>query len=62
MCEINAKHKRFFRLEVFTSNPSVSAEEFEAVVAERLLAAEMQLNGDGVIRAHIHEEEDKAGE
>jgi hypothetical protein len=59
MCEINPTHKAFFRLEAFTSNSKMTAEEFEAEIAQRLLEAEMKLNEDGRFRFHIHNEEEK---
>lgn len=59
MCEINPKHSMFFDLEVFTSNPNITKEEFEYNVLSRLLEAEMQLNADGKFRFHIHQKETK---
>lgn len=56
MCEINPKHSAFFRLEVYTSNPATTAEEFLTEVMTRLLQMERQLNADGKFRFHIHEE------
>lgn len=56
MCEINPKHSAFFRLEVYTSNPTMTREKFLEIVAERLLKAEMELNKSGDIRVHIHDE------
>lgn len=54
MCEINPKHSAFFDLEVFTSDPRMTAAEFTAQVLPRLLEAEMNLNVDGKFRFHIH--------
>ena len=54
MCEINPKHTLIFRLEVYTSNPTMTKEEFLQLVAERLIQAEQDLNKDGKIRVHIH--------
>lgn len=56
MCEINPKHKAFFRLEAYTSDPFISADTFVTNVMERLLTAERELNKDGRFRFHIHEE------
>ncbi len=56
MCEINPKHKRFFRLEVYTSNPNISQQDFEAQIMQKLLDTEMKLNEDGRFRFHIHDE------
>lgn len=58
MCEINPKHKKFFKLEVFTSNPNQTEDEFNREVAERVLFVEQWLNSDGRYRFHIHEFED----
>jgi hypothetical protein len=54
MCEINPKHAAYFRLEAFTSNPDMTAEQFTHQVMERLLQVEQQLNADGRFRFHIH--------
>jgi len=56
MCEINPKHKMFFRLEAFTSSPDMTAEEFITEVAIKLLAVEIELNRDMRFRFHIHQE------
>lgn len=58
MCEINPKHKMFFKLEVFTSHP-MSKEEFEKIVLPKVLKVEQELNKDGRIRVHIHDLEEK---
>lgn len=55
MCEINPKHSAEFKLEVFTSNPDITREQFERQVLERVLEAEMKLNADGQFRFHVHE-------
>jgi hypothetical protein len=55
MCEINPKHKALFRLEAYTSDPNISAEQFEVAIAERLLKAEMELNKDSRFRFHVHD-------
>jgi len=55
MCEINPKHKMIMRLEFFTSNPNLSKEGWEQLVAEKALAMEMLGNMDGQLRVHIHE-------
>ncbi len=60
MCEINPKHTRIYRLEVFTSSSEETSEEFEHSVARILLAVEAALNSDGEYRFHIHESEDNA--
>jgi hypothetical protein len=57
MCELNPAHTLIFRLEVFTSDSSLSNEAFIQMVMERLLKAEQDLNADGAIRVHIHEAE-----
>lgn len=58
MCEINPKHKKFFRLEVFTSHPTMTEEEFTNEIMSRLLSLEMNLNYDGKFRFHVHEIEE----
>lgn len=55
MCEINPKHKAFFRLEAFTSVPMTEA-EFAQAIAEKLVAVEVQLNKDARFRFHVHPE------
>lgn len=55
MCEINPKHKAFFRLEAFTSH-DMTEDQFMEAVSAKLLAAEMVLNEDGRFRFHIHDE------
>jgi hypothetical protein len=37
MCEINPKHSAFFRLEVFTSNPKITSDQFLAEVLIKTL-------------------------
>jgi len=56
MCEINPVHKKFFRLEVYTSNTEMTVEEFEIAVASKLIKIKQQLNQDMMFRFHIHEE------
>ena len=58
MCEINPKHKKFFRLEFFT-NLSMSEEDFLQIVYAYALAMEQTMNEDARIRVHVHEEEPK---
>lgn len=53
MCEINPKHKAFFRLEAFTSH-DMTEQQFTTEVMERLLNVELKLNADGRFRFHIH--------
>jgi hypothetical protein len=55
MCEINPKHTKIFRLEFFTSNSSMTEEEFEAIVLEHALTMEQSANSDMRIRCHIHD-------
>lgn len=55
MCEINPKHTKILRLEFFTSHPTMTEEEFEQIVAEKCLEAEMSINQDMRIRCHIHD-------
>lgn len=57
MCEINPKHKKFYRLEAFTSH-DMTEYEFEYAVAMKLVSIENQLNEDGRFRFHIHESEE----
>lgn len=57
MCEINPTHKKFFRLEVFTSHPAMTEEEFIQLLSIKLLDTEMTLNASGMLRFHIHEED-----
>lgn len=58
MCEINPKHTRIFRLEFFTSIPTMTQEEFDKIVIEKALVIEMAINADMRIRCHIHETEE----
>jgi hypothetical protein len=55
MCEINPTHTLIFRLEAFTSHPTMTSEEFTSEVMDRLLKTEMDLNADGKFRFHVHE-------
>lgn len=55
MCEINPAHTIIFRLECFTSDRKMTAQQFVTQVMTRLLKAEMDLNADGKFRFHIHE-------
>lgn len=55
MCEINPKHTKILRMEFFTSHPNMTAEQFERIIAERVVYAEQFINRDGMIRCHIHE-------
>jgi len=55
MCEINPKHKSFFRLEFFTSW-DIPKEDWDNLLMEALLRIEMQINEKGNIRCHIHSE------
>lgn len=56
MCEINPKHTKILRLEFFTSH-NLSQEEFEQIVAGKVLDMEMMANTDGRIRCHVHEQD-----
>jgi len=53
MCEINPKHKAFFRLEAFTSH-DMTEDQFVEAVMTKLLTIEQKLNEDGRFRFHIH--------
>lgn len=55
MCEINPRHTMIFRMEFFTSDPNISAENFQQLVAGMALGMEMKANESGMIRCHIHE-------
>jgi hypothetical protein len=54
MCEINPKQTKILRLEFFTSAP-LTKKEFEDIVAEHCMYAEMTINQDMRIRCHVHE-------
>ncbi len=59
MCEINPKHKKSFRLEVYTSH-NIEKNNFIDTVSKILLSTEVNLNTEyPMLRFHIHEEEDK---
>jgi hypothetical protein len=55
MCEINPKHTKILRLEFFTSHPTMTKEQFEKIVAQHCVKAEMDINKDMRIRCHVHE-------
>lgn len=55
MCEINPRHSMFFSLEVFTSNPNTTEEEFRHEAMGRVLNYEIAMNADGRLRFHVHE-------
>lgn len=58
MCEINPKHKKFFRLEFFSTveMPERLWQEATAAIANHW---EQEVNKGGPIRCHIHEIEDE---
>jgi hypothetical protein len=58
MCEINPVHTSIFRLEAFTSDSSMTFEEFENLIAQKLLEVEVELNKDMRFRFHIHREKE----
>jgi len=47
MCALNHTHEKCFVLEVFTFAPAMTKQEFERLVAEKVLFAEIELNVDG---------------
>lgn len=49
-------HESHFRLSLFTTDQRVTAGEWEKMVGEAVLEAEMSLNKTGRIRAHIFED------
>lgn len=55
MCKLNPKQEMTFKLEVYTSDPNITREEFEKQVCERVMKAELVLNADGKFRFHIWE-------
>jgi predicted nuclease of predicted toxin-antitoxin system len=54
MCEINPKHKAFFKIEAFTT-ANINDSEFMELVCKELSMLELQLNSNSSIRYHIHE-------
>lgn len=60
MCAINPTHKKRLILDVYTSHPTMTKEEFELSVLGKALAIELDLNSDGVIRWHLKETDQQA--
>lgn len=57
MCEINPKHTKFYRVELFTSQP-LSEAEWQGVALEvdiELVKFEQACNESGRVRVHVHE-------
>ena len=55
MCAINPKHKDNYILRVYTSHPTMTKEEFDKLVLEKLTELEVQLNNDTRLRWHVEE-------
>lgn len=53
----HATHKKRLILDVFTSSPTMTAAEFEKLVEEKLMHAELDLNRDGRLRWHVKDVE-----
>ena len=54
MCEIKPKHTDRFVIEVFTSHPDMTRQQFDEMAAEALVRKEIELNTGGQLRFHVH--------
>ena len=59
MCAINPTHKKRFILDVYTSR-KFSEEEWNQIVIEAALKAEIDLNRDARLRWHLKETKQEA--
>jgi hypothetical protein len=60
MCAINPRFKKRFLLDVYTSNPKMTKEDFEGLVIAHAVDIEQQLNSTPVLRWHIKETDQEA--
>ena len=49
------KHKKVFRLELSTNDPNMSKEEFDELIAHIVFNFELSTNENGLVRCHIHD-------
>lgn len=57
MCEINPKRKAFYRLEFFTTK-DMSDRAWLEFLSRKLNELEQAFNETGVVRVHVHEQDD----
>lgn len=60
MCAINPTHKKRLILDVYTSNPNITEDEFISAVLQYSLAAEQEMNSCTELRWHIKETDQQA--
>ena len=60
MCAINPVHKKRLILDVYTSDSRLTKEQFNDLVLELALAAEMRLNESMRLRWHVKETKQEA--
>ncbi len=60
MCAINPRFKKRIVLDVYTSDPNMSKEEFDQLILEKSFATEVELNSDGRLRWHVKDSTQEA--